>query len=82
MIVQWNPSMAATLGEHYFGRYTGVAFIDRLFCTQTVHLGHEFLAVISQLAFVQGWPFHCTPIELSSYNYYTVFCHLRHNYAN
>ncbi len=36
----------ATLGE----RYTEVAFIEGLFCTQTVHLGAGFLAVI------QRWP--------------------------
>ncbi len=37
-----------------FGRYihvhVGVAFIEGLFCTQTVHLGPGFLAVI------QRWP--------------------------
>ncbi len=44
--LQWNPSIAATLGEQHFGRYIGVAFIEALFCTQTVHLGPGFLAVI------------------------------------
>ena len=39
IVVQWNPSIAATLGEQHFGRYTGVAFIEGLFCTQTVCLG-------------------------------------------
>ncbi len=48
--VQWNPSIAATLGEQHFGPYTGVAFIEGLSCTQTVHLGPGFLAVI------QRWP--------------------------
>ncbi len=38
--------IAATLGEQHFGRYIGVAFIEGLFCTQTVHWD---LAVISQL---------------------------------
>ncbi len=33
--MQWNPSIAATLGEQYFGRYIGVAFIEGLFFTQT-----------------------------------------------
>ncbi len=37
--IQWNPSIAATLGEQHFGHYVRVAFIERLFCTQTVHLG-------------------------------------------
>ncbi len=38
---EWNPSIAATLGEQRFGRYIGVAFIlyRGLFCTQTVHFG-------------------------------------------
>ncbi len=31
--IQWNPSIAATLGEQHFGRYIGVAFIEGLFCT-------------------------------------------------
>ncbi len=44
--VQWNPSIAATLGEHNFGRYIGLAFIEVLFCTQIVHLGPGFLAVV------------------------------------
>ena len=47
--VQWNPSIAATLGEQHSGRYIGVACIEGLFCTQTVCLGPECLAVISQL---------------------------------
>ena len=50
MVLQRNPSIAATLGEQNFGHYTGVAFIEGLFCTQTVHLGPGFLAVI------QWWP--------------------------
>ncbi len=37
--IQWNPSIAATLGEQNFGRYIGVAFIEGLFCKQIVHLG-------------------------------------------
>ena len=36
-LIQWNPSIAATQGEQHFGRYIGVAFIEVLFCTQTVH---------------------------------------------
>ncbi len=33
-----EPSIAATLGEQNVGRYIGVAFIEGLFCIQTVHL--------------------------------------------
>ncbi len=54
-VIQWNPSIAATLEEQHFDRYIGVAFIEGLFCTQTVHLGPGCLAVILQLAFIQGW---------------------------
>ncbi len=36
-----------------YGLYTEVAFVERLFCTQTVHLGLGFLAV---MAFIQRWP--------------------------
>ncbi len=46
----------------YFGRYIGVAFIEGLFSTQTVHLGPGCLAVISQLAFIQGWPLRGVPL--------------------
>ncbi len=48
--LQWNPFIVATLGEQNFGRYIEVAFIEGLFCTQTVHLGPGCLAVI------QRWP--------------------------
>ncbi len=48
MHVQWNLSIAATIGEQHFGCYIGVAFIEGLFCTQTVHLGPGFLAVIQR----------------------------------
>ncbi len=37
--MQWNPSITDTFGEQCFGLYTEVAFVERLFCTQTVHLG-------------------------------------------
>ncbi len=47
--------IAATLGEQHFGRYTGVTFIEGLFCTQIVHLGPGFLAVI------QSWPYSRVP---------------------
>ncbi len=60
--IQWNPSIAAILGEQHFGRYIGVGFIEGLFCTQTVHLGPGCLAVISQLAFIQGWPLRGVPL--------------------
>ncbi len=56
-LVQWNPSIAASLGEQHFGRYIGVAFIEGLFWyTKTVHLGPGCLAVILQLAFIQWCP--------------------------
>ncbi len=60
--IQWNPFIAATLGEQHFGRYIVVAFIEGLFCAQTVHLGPGCLAVISQLAFIQGWPLRRVPL--------------------
>ncbi len=44
---QWNPSIRDTFGEQCFGLcYTEVAFVERLFCTKTVHLGPGCLAVI------------------------------------
>ncbi len=44
--VQWNLSITNTFGEQCFGLYTEVAFVERLFCTQTVHLGPGCLAVV------------------------------------
>ncbi len=49
-IIQWNPSIAVTLGEQHFGHYMGWPLLRGLFCTQTVHLGPGFLAII------QRWP--------------------------
>ncbi len=54
--IQWNPSITATLGEQNFGRYIGVAFIEGLFCTQSVHLGPVFLAIL------QRWPLRGVPL--------------------
>ncbi len=62
--LQWNPSIAATLGEQNFGRYVGWPLLRDCF---VVHLGPRFLAVI------QRWPlftggrsegFHCTCVCL------------------
>ncbi len=41
-----EPSITDTFGEQCFGLYTEAAFVERLFCTQTVHLGPGCLAVI------------------------------------
>ncbi len=62
LFIQWNPSIAAALGERHFGRYIGAAVIEGSFCIQTVHLGPGFLAVISQLAVTQGWPLRGVPL--------------------
>ena len=51
-----------TFGEQSFGCYTEVAFVEGLFCVQTLHLGPVYLAVISQLAFLQGWPLRGVPL--------------------
>ncbi len=65
--IQWNPSITATLGELNFGRYIGVAFIEGLFCTRTVHLGPGFLAVIQieRVAFIQGWLLRGVPLHVA-----------------
>ena len=52
MCIQWDPFITDTFGEHSFGRYTEVAFVEGLFCVQTLHLGPVHLAVISQLPFL------------------------------
>ena len=43
-------------------RYTEVAVVEGLFCVQTLHLGPVYLAVISQLAVLQGWPLRGVPL--------------------
>ena len=60
--VQWNPSITDTFREQSFGRYTEVAFVEGLFCVQTLHLGPVYLVVISQLAVLQGWPLSGVPL--------------------
>ena len=42
--IQWKPSITDTFGEQCFGLHTEVAFVERLFCTRTVHLGPGCLA--------------------------------------
>ncbi len=40
-------------GEHCFGHYTVVGFVEGLFCTQTVHLGpglHTTVGLSSRVA--------------------------------
>ncbi len=64
IVIRWNSSIAATFGEQHFGRYIEVAFIEGLFCAQTVHLGPGCLAVILQLAFFQGWPLRGVPLYI------------------
>ena len=39
-----------------------MAFVEGLFYVQTLHLGPMYLAVISQLAFLQGWPLRGVPL--------------------
>ncbi len=41
-----------------------VAFIGGFLGTQTVYLGPGCLAIISQLAFIQGWPLRGVPLVL------------------
>ena len=63
-----------TFGEQCFDLYTEVVFVERLFCTQTVHLGPGCLAVIiiatglySEVV-VNMQRFHCnTCTQVSSY---------------
>ena len=64
-VLQWDPFITDTFGEHSFGRYTEVAFVEGLFFVQTLHLGPMYLAVILQLAFLQGWPLRGAPLYLT-----------------
>ena len=49
--IQWDPFITDTFGEHSFGRYTEVAFVEGLFCVQTPHLGPVFWPLY------RSWPF-------------------------
>ncbi len=46
ILLQWNPSITDTFGEQHFGPYVEMAFIEGLFCTQTVHLGPGLYIVV------------------------------------
>ncbi len=63
LAVQWNPSIAATLGEQYFGRYIGVAFIEGLFYTNC-SFGTWIPGRYTEVAFIQGWPLRGVPLYL------------------
>ena len=60
--VQWNPSLAATLGEQHFGRYIGEAFIEGLF----VYTNYSFRTWVPgryiAVGLIQGWPIRGVPL--------------------
>ena len=45
-----------------------MAVVEGLFCVQTLHFGPVYLAVISQLAVLQGWPLRGVPLYMQKYN--------------
>ena len=50
-------------------RYTEVAVVEELFCVQTLNsfgMGPVYLAVIAQLALLQGWPLRGVPCTIYS----------------
>ena len=51
LVIQWNPSIAATVGEWHFGCYMEVAVVER-FCVLGV-LVHKKILKSDQLLFVQ-----------------------------
>ncbi len=55
--VQWNPFIAATLGEQNFGR--GVAFIGGV----VLYTNCSFVTwVPTEVAFIQWWPLRGIPL--------------------
>ena len=44
--IQWNPSIAATVGEWHFGCYTEVAVVEGFRVLERPLLGNGILAVI------------------------------------
>ncbi len=68
---QWNPSIAATLGEQHFGRYIGVAFIEGLFLYTNCSFGTWVPGRYTEVAFIQGWQLRGVPLYM-----YVVLVHL------
>ncbi len=59
--VQWNPSIAATLGEQHLGRYKciGVVFIEG---GSVCSFGTWIPGRYTEVAFIQGWPPRGVPL--------------------
>ena len=74
MILQWNPSIAATLGGKHFGRYIGVAFIEGV---HNRSFGTWVPGRYTEVAFIQGWPLRGVPLYYhSDYNSTILFLFL------
>ncbi len=61
-MLQWNPSIATTLGEHNFGRYIGWPLLRGCFA-------HKFGTWVpgryTEVAGVAGVPlYHCTDLDV------------------
>ena len=61
----------ATFEDQYFGHYREVAFIEELFCTQTVYLGPGCSAIIERQAFHQKGHYREIPLYAMA-----VYCSL------
>ncbi len=65
-VIQWSPSIAATLGEQNVGRYIGVAFIEGLFFNTNCSFGTWVPGRYTEVAFIQGWPLRGFPLYVVS----------------
>ena len=61
--VQWNPSIAATLGEWHFGCYTEVAVVEGFYTGVKLNRDQGYCLLYSRwLAVVEGWPLREVPL--------------------
>ncbi len=62
IILQWNSSIAATLGGNFFGRYIGVAFIKGLYTNCS--FGTWIPGRYTEVTFIHGWPLRGVPLYM------------------
>ena len=70
--LQWNFSIAATLGERHYGRYTGVAVLQGFGDYRILNSMHKFNPEQSLLYIVavQGWQLRGVPLYM--YDHITI----------
>ena len=52
--IQWNPSIAVTVGEWHFGCYTEVAVVEGFHCIRAATVGEWHVGCYTEVAVVEG----------------------------